>query len=287
MRETHPQSSSASPKDTLPPIQTPTIDEDKQGTPSHQEAKQLRVELPVLRAEALITGSAITDSSSGLYSGVYEGQAVTIQQVPSSVFVEHRALLGNFVHSASPFWLPVTGVCEGTNTSDWVMHALPETRFDAWLASSASESWINRCRLVRDVAVGLYQRRSIGATSIHWNPQQLYLDKDGRAQLIPLLSETPTTEADEVYALGQLIWQVASRKTELIDGWQQGKGLPRDCPPAVIKLIQDCTNSTVSARPSLKALAKGLDAFWQRAEKGLADALPQVTLCKRTQIRCA
>ena len=82
------------------------------------------------------------------------------------------------------------------------------------------------------------------------------------------------TEADEVYALGQLIWQMTSRRMTLVEGWQHGTGLPRDCPPAVIALIQACTDPVLSARPSLKALAKGLDAFWQRAEQGLSDATP-------------
>ena len=76
---------------------------------------------------------------------------------------------------------------------------------------------------MRDVAVGLYQRCAVGATPIAWNARRL-LDKDGRAQLVPLLSETPVTEADEVYALGQLIWQVVSGKTALVEGWQRGAG---------------------------------------------------------------
>jgi hypothetical protein len=91
---------------------------------------------------------------------------------------------------------------------------------------------------VRDVAVGLYQRRAVGATHLAWDTRRLYLNKDGRAQLVPLLSEAPVLEADEVYALRQLIWQVVSRKMALAEGWQRGAGLPRDCPLTVIQLIQ-------------------------------------------------
>ncbi len=154
------------------------------------------------------------------------------------------------------------------------MAAPPGTRFSEWLSTTAADSWPLRCRLVRDVAVGLYQRRAGGAAHIAWDVRQLFLDKEGRAQLVPLVSETPVTEADEVYGLGQLIWQVVSRKMELAKDWQKGKGLPRDCPSAMVALIQACTDPVVSARPSLKALAKGLDAFWQRAEQGLSDATP-------------
>ncbi len=113
-------------------------------------------------------------------------------------------------------------------------------------------------------------------THITWNPRQCYLDTQGRAQLLPGFSETAVAEADDVLALGQLLWCMVSRSTTLVNGWEQGKGLPRDCPPAVIALIRACTDSTVSARPSLKTLAKGLDVLWQRVEQGFSEGLPTV-----------
>ncbi len=284
MQEMYPQNSSGSPNDILRPSQTPIADKDKQVTLVRQEAKRLSG-LPTLYTEALtVEGSPIFDETTmRLQTGRYQGQTVTIQQAASLVFIEQRASLGAFVQSGSPFWLPVVGVIEGSDTSAWVMRALPETCFDTWLVSPASTSWVERCRLVRDVAVGLYQRRAIGATHISWDARQLYLDKQGRVQIVPLLSETETAETDDVYTLGQLIWQATSRKTKLIDDWQQGKGLPQDCSLEMVAFIQACTNSTISERPSLKALAKGLDAFWQRAEKGLSDALPQVISAKKEQ----
>ena len=150
----------------------------------------LRTVLPTLKKEALVVGDAITTGDKvGLSHGLYAGQAVTLFQMPSSFVGTDDEAVTDFMHRHSPFWLPVLGVCEGTTTCVWVMGALPETRFDTWLTSSTSQSWVNRCRLVRDVAVGLYQRRALGVTHITWDTSQLYLDKDGRAQLAPLLSE--------------------------------------------------------------------------------------------------
>ena len=147
-------------------------------------------------------------------------------------------------------------------------------RFDQFLKSSASESWVNRCRLLRDVAVGLYQRCTLGATHLGWDCQHLYLDAQGRAQLLPLVRETAMTEEQDVEMLGQLIWHIASCSPTLATDWQKGAGLPHTCPPALITLLQACTNPSISERPSLKALAKGLDAFWQRAEQGSSEASP-------------
>lgn len=72
-------------------------------------------------------------------------------------------------------------------------------------------------------------------------------------------------EAEDVFVLGQWLWQVASRSTVFIEGWQQGKGLPSDCPRVVAELIRACTDPEISGRPALKVLAKGLDTLWQKA----------------------
>lgn len=274
MRETTEQALSTTP--VVEPSASLTVTDEK--TTSNLEIKSSVKNLPILSTTALTIGDSITSENTlSLHRATYQQQPVTVQQVTPSLLREQHDALSAFTYSRSPFWLPIVGVCEGINPPAFVMSALPETRFDAWLASPASASWDQRCRLVRDVAVGLYQRRVVGAaTHVSWDIRQLYLDKDGRAQLMPLLGETSLTEADEVFTLGQVIWQVVSRKTELANGWQQGKGLPHDCPPAVIALIKDCANPLASARPSLKALAKGLDAFWQRAERGLPDATPAV-----------
>ena len=130
------------------------------------------------------------------------------------------------------------------------MAALPDMRFEQYLTSSASGSWVNRCRLLRDVAVGLYQKQALGAQGISFSLQHLYLDRHGRAQITPILSEEVVTETDEVFALGQLIWHTVSRSTALAKDWQKGAELPRTCPPALIALLQACTNPIVSERPS-------------------------------------
>ena len=111
----------------------------------------------------------------------------------------------------------------------------------------SADSWPVRCRLVRDVAVGLYQCRAAGATHISWGLPQLFLDTQGRVQILPGLSETAIAESDDVFALGRLLWCVISRSLTPVKDWEQGKGLSRDCPPTVIALIQACTDPVVGA----------------------------------------
>jgi serine/threonine protein kinase len=170
-----------------------------------------------------------------------------------------------FIEKNPPFWLPSATVTDKGMTS-----------FETYLTSSAAESWVNRWRLARDVAVGLYQWRTVNVryAYITWNTDQLFLDPQGRAQLTLLASETPMTNAQDVFALGQFIWQIASRKMRLPENWQQGVGLPEDCPPMLKALIQECARPDISARPTLKAVAKGLDMFWQNIQRGLPDTLP-------------
>ena len=188
MQDTHPGHPAVSPTDAPLPIgQTPPTGKEIKTTPVDQETRPPRAELRILRTDTLITSTAITEEPTfKLYNGRYEGQAVTILRLSSQAFTEHREALSLFVRSASPFWLPILGVCEATETAAVVIKAIPNSRLDAWLVSQASESWVNRCRLVRDVAVGLYQRRAIEAAHLAWHPNQLYLDKEGRAQLVPL-----------------------------------------------------------------------------------------------------
>jgi WD40 repeat protein/serine/threonine protein kinase len=231
--------------------------------------------LPALRPADLQIGQKTQeDKGLVLHTGIYKRQSVMVQRMLAEGWVQHQESWTALYQCHSPFWLPVLGTCEQSKERLMVMAMLPDTRFSQWLSTTAADSWSIRCRVVRDVAVGLYQRRLAGATLITWDAYQLLLDKESRAQLIPFVSETPVTEAEEVYGLGQLIWQMTSRKMTLVEGWQQSAGLPRDCPPAMISFIQACTNATISARPSLKAVTKGLDAFWQRAEQGLSDATP-------------
>ncbi len=124
----------------LTAIQTLSTQENSKATLALPETKQRRTDLPALRAEVLTTGAALTgDSSNGLQSGSYDGQTITILRVSSRRFIEHREALSAWVQSASPFWLPVVGVCEGTDMSALVMRAIPDIRLNAWLASSASD----------------------------------------------------------------------------------------------------------------------------------------------------
>ncbi len=254
-----------------PPLPTPTSQSNNKTIPTISKT----VTLPILRSNILQIGELVKeDKGIALHTGVYDGRAIMVQRMSAEAWIQHQNTWVALYQCQSPFWLTLLGMCEQLRARVIVMAAPPDTRFSEWLRSTAADAWPLCCRLVRDVAVGLYQRRVVGAAHVTWDARQLFLDKEGRAQLIPLVSETPVTEADEVYALGQFIWQVVSRKMELTKDWQKGKGLLRDCPPAVMALIQACTDPVISARPSLKAVAKGLDAFWQRAEQGLLDATP-------------
>ena len=233
--------------------------------------------LPLIPARELKQGAAIDEEViTGLHASFYRECAVTLLSLSSSVWEKGQKSVHAFYGVTSPFWLSVVGVSEEEKSRTLVMAELPKTRFPEWLRSTAADSWSARCRVVRDVAVGLYQCQTSGATHIAWNMQQLYLDAQGRAQLLPGFSETAVAEADDVLALGRLLWCMVSRSTTPVDGWEQGKGLPWNCPPEVIALIRACTDSTVSGRPSLKSLAKGLGILWQRAEQGFSDALPSL-----------
>ena len=232
--------------------------------------------LPLIPARELKQGAAIDEEViTGLHAGFYRERAVTLLSLSSSVWEKGQKSVHAFYGVTSPFWLSVVGVSEEEKSRTLVMAELPKTRFPEWLRSTAADSWSARCRVVRDVAVGLYQCQTSGAIHIAWNMQQLYLDAQGRAQLLPGFSETAVAEADDVLALGRLLWCMVSRSTTLVDDWEQGKGLPQNCPLEVIALIRACTDSTV-AIPSLKTLAKGLDTLWQRAEQGFSEALPSL-----------
>ncbi len=231
--------------------------------------------LPLIPARELKQGAAIDEEViTGLHAGFYRERAVTLLSLSSPAGEKGQKSMQALYGIASPFWLSVVGVSEEEKNRTLVMAELPKDRFPEWLSTEAADAWSARCRLVRDVAVGLYQCRISSATHIAWNRQQLYLDAQGRAQLLPGFSETSVAEADDVFALGQLLWCVVSRSPIPVDGWEQGKGLPQNCPPEVIALIRACTDSTESARPSLKTLAKGLDILWQRAEQGFSDTPP-------------
>ena len=110
---------------------------------------------------------------------------MTLLTLSSPVWEKGQKSVHAFYESASPFWLSVVGVSEEEKSRTLVMAELPKARFPEWLSSAAADSWSARCRLVRDVAVGLYQCRAAGATHITWDLQQLYLDTPGRAQLLP------------------------------------------------------------------------------------------------------
>lgn len=152
------------------------------------EAKQPRAILPVIRAQDLILGAAITeDSSLKLYGGRYAEENVTIARVSWPLLTEQRQSLIAFVQSKSPFWLQVIGICKETETSTWVMPALNTARC---LAGFHGIGILDpSLPPVRDVAVGLYQRRAVSTNHIAWDIRHLYLDKEGRGQLLPLLSE--------------------------------------------------------------------------------------------------
>ncbi len=221
--------------------------------------------LPTLRSADLHIDQTVQEEKEmmTLQTVVYDGRAVVGLYQPAERGVESWAAL---YQCRSPFWLPVVGTCKILKANLIVMEAPPPMRWREFVVSSATDA--ERYRMVRDVAVGLYQCRASGATHITWNPQQLYLDAQGRAQILPYFSETAVADADDVFALGQLLWCLVSRSMTLVDDWKQGKGLPQHCQPEVIVLIRACTDSTVSARPSLKTLAKGLDVLWQQAEQG-------------------
>ncbi len=245
---------------------------------TESEVKRPAKILPLIPAQELKQGAAIHEEmTAGLHAGFYREQAVTLLSLSSSVWEKSQESVHAFYGVTSPFWLLVVGVSEEEKSRTVAMAELPKTRFPEWLSSTAADAWSARCRLMRDVAVGLYQCRTSGATHIAWNLQQLYLDAQGRAQLLPGFSETAVADADDVFALGQLLWCMVSRSTTPADGWEQGKGLPQHCSPEVIALIRACTDSTESARPSLKTLAKGLDILWQRAEQGFSEVPPSLT----------
>ncbi len=241
-------------------------------TPSSNQESKTSASWPMLSAEALQRDEPLEGKSTTLFRGTYQGEAVTVQLLPASPLQQKS--LQAFAQSALPFWLPVKGICQGTKSSSLVLAALPEMRFDQFLKSSASESWVNRCRLLRDVAVGLYQRRALGATHLGWDCQHLYLDAQDRAQLLPLVQETPMTEAEDVEKLGQLIWHIASGSSTVAKEWQKGAGLPPTCPPDLVAFLKTATDPVASARPSLKTLAKGLDACWQRAGSKGPEGVP-------------
>jgi WD40 repeat protein/serine/threonine protein kinase len=270
----------------LPVSKNQSLQQDIKTVPPAPPARPKATTLPTLQSMLLRMDQLLKENKNiALHSGVYDGRAVTIQQISVEVWSKCQDSWAALRQCHSPFWLPVLGTCEQSEKRMIVMTPLPETQWSGFLTSSAAEAWALRCRVVRDVAVGLYQCRVAGATHITWSSEQLYLDIQGRAQLLPGISETAVAEADDVFALAQLLWCMMSRSTTLVTGWQQGKGLPRNCPPVVVALIQACTNSTVSARPSLKALAKGLDVFWQRADQGFSDALPALPQVKSSTVK--
>jgi hypothetical protein len=89
-----------------------------------------------IRTNALTIGTVITEEPTfKLYNGRYEDKMVTILQLSSQLFTECRESLNALAQSASPFWLPIMGMCDGTDARAVVLNAWPETCFDAWLAS--------------------------------------------------------------------------------------------------------------------------------------------------------
>ncbi len=240
---------------------------------TQSEAKRPDKTLPVISAQELKPKGAIHEEiTAGLHVGFYREQVVTLLSLSSSGWEKGQKSVHAFYGVASPFCLPVVGVSEEEKSRTLVMAELPKTRCPEWLSTTAADSWVLRCRLVRDVAVALYQCRAAGARYISWSLSRLFLDAQDRAQILPCLSETAMAEADDIIVLAQLLWCMASRRsTILVNGWEQGKGLPRACPPEVIVLIQACTNSIIK---EVKVLAKGLDVLWQHAEQGFSDTLP-------------
>lgn len=220
--------------------------------------------LPILQSVVLQMGQVVKeDKESTLYTSVYDRRTVAVQRMSTEAWTQYQDSWTALHQCSSSFWLSVLGTCEQSGERMIVMAALPETQWRGFLTSPAADARSARYRVVRDVAVGWYQSQLAGATSMTWQPEQLYLDSSGRAKLVPCPSSSPVSEAQAVFALGQLLWQAISRSTIMVSDWRQGVGLPSTCPAAIVDLIKTATDPVESARPPLKVLAKALDALWQ------------------------
>ena len=89
------------------PSVSPPVAEDKTISPRDH----IKPALPAIPASELKPGSVVVDDIPELHTGFYRERPVTRVRVASSTLARHRAALIDFMQSASPFWLPVVGVC--------------------------------------------------------------------------------------------------------------------------------------------------------------------------------
>lgn len=206
-----------------------------------------------------------------LQTGFYQNQPATLLIMPKEIAIKNKKSYHFLFKKVSPFWLSATALYQEDKSGVWVLQEKPEQTWESFLLSEAAQSWPLRLRVVRDIAVGLYQRRSL-SLNIGWDTKLIFVDRQGRAKLLPFLHPMAISEPDEVLALASLLWQAAGCSINLNLDWQKGQGLPKQCPKDVVTLIRACTGAEAE-RLTLKTLAKSLDAFWQQAVSGVPEEI--------------
>lgn len=216
----------------------------------------------------------------------------------------------------SRYLVEFRGIC--LNPCLIVMELMPGGNLLRLLHSSAKLSWTARFRMAADIALGLQHLHQFNVLHCDLKSLNVLLDKEGRAKLSDfglssfktsgsfsnpkggtdawmapeVLGGGEATQFSDVYGLGMLLWELATRRVpyqkagRAVTGWilsgKQEEILDTDnCPEPLAKIIKACWHKEPTQRPTAAEVAKQLEGLW-RAELsksadagGVPDSLPE------------
>lgn len=274
-----------------------------------QESQGILNHLTVKRIswKDLIEGEFIGNGSYGdVYKGIWEGYPVAIKKLQSKTLTpeacrdfEREAEM--MIKSQFDLILKLHGVCIEPGHFSMIMEYMPSS-LKRRLRDGKDFPWSKRWKIALDMAQGLAHLHSRKIVHRDLKSENILLNSEERAKIAdfglaklrveissstsrstnkivgstrwraPELFKRPVvyTPQSDVYSLGMLLWELASRKAPYsetadevtIGGWiEKGEKekIPEDCPKSLAEIIRACWASP-EKRPSAAQVAARIEA---------------------------